>query len=95
MGWGYSWYINGTLIPRLIVSRGYNYTFISEGGEDAANPGRYHPFYLTSSVTGGRLKNTGPQREVYIITINSGLERGREGGWEERRKREGGREGGR
>ena len=65
-GWGYSWYINGTLIPRLIVSRGYTYTFISEGGDDPGTPSQYHPFYLTSSVIGGRLGNTEAQREVCV-----------------------------
>ena len=63
-GWGYSWYINGTLIPRLVVSRGHTYTFISEGGDDPGVPSNYHPFYLTSSVVGGRLQNTEEQREV-------------------------------
>ena len=76
-GWGYSWIINDTLIPHLIVSRGYTYTFISEGGDDPSNPGQYHPFYLTSSVIGGRLKNNEAQKEVgsvqlmYIVPVKA------------------------
>ena len=70
-GWGYSWYINDTLIPHLMVSRGYTYSFISEGGDDPASPGnsRYHPFYITDSTVGGRLKNLEVQRQVSIIII--------------------------
>lgn len=57
VGWGISWYINDTLVPELVVTRNRTYTFIVEGGTDAANLARYHPFYITSSMSGGRLQN--------------------------------------
>ncbi len=55
-GWGYAWYINGSLIPELTVQRGSEYTFITEGGINTTNL-VYHPFYITSSIGGGRLRN--------------------------------------
>ncbi|XP_032682523.1 protein Skeletor, isoforms B/C isoform X2 [Odontomachus brunneus] len=51
--WGIAWYINDLLIPEITVERGQTYTFIVEGGNDSANPARYHPFYITSSPEGG------------------------------------------
>ena len=63
-GWGITWYINGTLIPELIVERGKTYTFIVEGGTDPNNLAVYHPFYITDSIGGGRLQNTQQEQEV-------------------------------
>ncbi|XP_026669797.1 protein Skeletor, isoforms B/C isoform X2 [Ceratina calcarata] len=51
--WGIAWYINDLLIPEITVERGQTYTFIVEGGNDPANPARYHPFYITDSLEGG------------------------------------------
>lgn len=51
--WGIAWYVNDLLIPELTVERGQTYTFIVEGGNDPANPAKYHPFYITSSPEGG------------------------------------------
>jgi hypothetical protein len=58
VGWGISWYINGILIPVLNVTRGMTYTFIVEGGTDTNNLARYHPFYISNSINGGRLQNS-------------------------------------
>ena len=66
-GWGIAWYINGTLIPELVVQRGQTYTFIVYGGDDEGNTAKYHPFYITDSVNGGRLLNTEEQRMVSIV----------------------------
>ena len=65
-GWGIAWYINGTLIPELIVERNKTYTFIVEGGTDPNNLAVYHPFYITDSIGGGRLQNTQQEQEVQI-----------------------------
>ena len=65
-GWGIAWYINGTLIPELVVQRGQTYTFIVYGGDDPGNAAQYHPFYITDSMNGGRLLNTEEQRMVNI-----------------------------
>ncbi|XP_063988735.1 protein Skeletor, isoforms B/C isoform X1 [Diachasmimorpha longicaudata] len=51
--WGIAWYINDLLIPEITVERGQTYTFIVEGGNDSANPARYHPLYITDSPEGG------------------------------------------
>ncbi|XP_029156481.1 protein Skeletor, isoforms B/C isoform X2 [Nylanderia fulva] len=53
VSWGIAWYINDLLIPEITVVRGRNYTFIVEGGNDPANPAKYHPFYITDSPAGG------------------------------------------
>ena len=65
-GWGIAWYINGTLIPELIVERNKTYTFIVEGGTDPNNLAVYHPFYITNSTGGGRLQNTQQEQEVQL-----------------------------
>lgn len=51
--WGISWYINGLMIPELVVERGQAYRFIVEGGNDKTSASRRHPFYLTDSIDGG------------------------------------------
>ena len=63
-GWGISWYINGTLIPELVVERGRTVKFLVYGGDVPADNVNYHPFYITNSETGGRLLNTPEQRMV-------------------------------
>lgn len=51
--WGISWYVNGLMIPELVVERGQTYRFIVEGGNDKTSATRRHPFYLTDSQEGG------------------------------------------
>ena len=63
-GWGIAWFINGNLIPELVVERGLTYTFIVYGGDDPSDAGNYHPFYITDSRTGGRLLNTQEEKDV-------------------------------
>lgn len=60
--WGIAWYINDLLIPEITVVRGQNYTFIVEGGNDPANPAKYHPFYITDSPEGGFSQKTEEQQ---------------------------------
>lgn len=52
-GQGAAWYINGLLIPELVVERGQVYRFVVEGGNDKTSAPRRHPFYLTDSSEGG------------------------------------------
>lgn len=59
-GWGIAWYINGMLAPELVVQRGSTYTFTVEGGDNANSLMVYHPFYLTDSLTGGKLRGMFP-----------------------------------
>jgi hypothetical protein len=63
-GWGIAFFINGTIIPELVVERGRTYTFLVYGGEDPADNSNYHPFYITDSINGGRLLNTQQERAV-------------------------------
>ena len=65
-GWGISWYLNGLLIPRITLYRGFEYTFIVEGGDDPSNPARYHPFYITDSERGGYLVKSEEERKVCV-----------------------------
>ncbi|CAD7083693.1 unnamed protein product [Hermetia illucens] len=51
--WGIAWYLNDLLIPELYVERGETYIFSVEGGNNPAQPARYHPFYITDSPEGG------------------------------------------
>jgi hypothetical protein len=48
-----SWYINGLLVPELVLERGQTYRFFVEGGNDKTSASRRHPFYLTDSPEGG------------------------------------------
>ena len=64
-GWGISWYMNGMLIPNITVYRGTTYTFTVEGGSDPTNPAQYHPFYITSSSSGGYLGKSDADKMVY------------------------------
>ena len=71
-GWGIAWFINGTIIPELVVERGRTYTFLVYGGANPIDGSNYHPFYITNSPSGGRLLNTPEQRAVsqYTVAIN-------------------------
>ncbi|XP_067619466.1 protein Skeletor, isoforms B/C [Eurosta solidaginis] len=51
--WGIAWYLNDLLIPEITVQRGKTYEFYVEGGDNPAQPARYHPFYITDSPEGG------------------------------------------
>ncbi|KAG9510585.1 Protein Skeletor, isoforms D/E, partial [Fragariocoptes setiger] len=52
-GWGISYYIDGLMIPELVVQRGKSYKFIVEAGNDKTNSAARHPFYITDSADGG------------------------------------------
>ena len=62
--WGIAWFINGTIIPELVVERGRTYTFLVYGGDNPNDDSNYHPFYITDSINGGRLLNTPQERAV-------------------------------
>ncbi len=64
--WGIAWYINGILIPELVVERGSTYTFIVEGGDNPSAESAYHPLYITDSITGSRISDP-TIRNVSII----------------------------
>ena len=62
--------MDGVLIPELVVTRGSTYTFIVEGGTDENDLSQYHPFYITDSISGGRVQNSQDLRDVrhYSVT---------------------------
>lgn len=74
-GWGISWYLNGLLIPKVELYRGFQYTFIVEGGSDPSNPAQYHPFYITSSDRGGLLAKSEEEQQVFQIMFIRSLHR--------------------
>ncbi|KAI2803162.1 hypothetical protein BLOT_007285 [Blomia tropicalis] len=64
-----AFWIDDLLIPELHVTRGHNYTFIVETGDNATDKDHYHPFYITDNFRGGggirpELLNT-PGHRVY------------------------------
>lgn len=61
-GWGVAWYINGLLIPELVLERGQTYRFVVEGGNDKTTASRRHPLYLTDSPEGGYEFKTDEER---------------------------------
>ncbi|XP_071827126.1 uncharacterized protein [Apostichopus japonicus] len=74
VGWGIAWYINQALIPVITVSRGVQYTFVINGGNDPTVPAIYHPFYITDSPRGGYSQQTPAQQQSE--TIYAGPESG-------------------
>ncbi len=62
-------YLNGTLIPRTTLYRGFTYTFVTETGNDPSNPARYHPFYITSSARGGYMTQSEEVKKVSDMNI--------------------------
>ncbi|XP_076651402.1 DM13 and DOMON_DOH domain-containing protein skeletor isoform X1 [Halictus rubicundus] len=76
VGWGISWYINGLLIPEINVVRGTKYTFVTEGGEDAETPARYHPFYITDDPIGGYQHKTPEEKAKVKIFAGAQRQRG-------------------
>ncbi len=70
-GWGIAWYVNGSLIPELVLRRGKTYTFIVEGGDDPSLQSSYHPLYITNLIGGGRLQNLLEDQEVRELILLS------------------------
>ncbi|XP_078610306.1 protein Skeletor, isoforms B/C-like [Branchiostoma floridae x Branchiostoma japonicum] len=75
-GWGITWWINDLLIPELTLTRGQNYSFIVEGGDDPSQPARYHPFYITDDPIGGFVQKTAAEKQqvgVFAGVDDAGL----------------------
>ncbi|KAJ8026230.1 Protein Skeletor, isoforms B/C [Holothuria leucospilota] len=67
VGWGIAWYINNAIIPEITVSRGVQYVFVVNGGNDPTTPALNHPFYITSSERGGYSQLTEAQQQLETI----------------------------
>ncbi|XP_046909339.2 protein Skeletor, isoforms B/C isoform X2 [Dermatophagoides farinae] len=72
-GWGVAWYINGLMIPELVLKRGTTYTFWVEGGNDHENNARRHPLYLTTSDEGGFEYKTPDERRLERVMAGVGI----------------------
>ena len=57
---GLAWYLNGKLIPELVLRRGTTYRFRVNGGDP-------HPFYLTESPSGGYAQLSPEERKAETI----------------------------
>ena len=73
VGWGIAWYINGLLVPELVVQRGKTYTFIVEGGNDPVHSARRHPLYITDNPEGGYDYRTDEERAQQKIFAGAAL----------------------
>lgn len=71
--WGVSWYINGLMVPELVLERGQTYRFVVEGGNDKTSYSRRHPLYLTDSPDGGFDFKTDDERQKEGIFAGVGL----------------------
>lgn len=65
--WGIAWYLNGLLIPEMVMQRGTTYTFRVNGGDEPDNNSRFHPFYLTTSASGGYATLTPEMRAMETV----------------------------
>lgn len=61
--WGIAFYVNGRLIPELILQRGIEYEFDVYTGMDESNNAKYHPVYITTDPEGGFGQKT-PQEQA-------------------------------
>lgn len=65
--WGIAWYINGYLIPKLVLRRGTTYTFRVSGGDNPEFDAEFHPLYLTDGMAGGYLQKTPSARAMEMV----------------------------
>ncbi|XP_055676424.1 protein Skeletor, isoforms B/C isoform X2 [Lutzomyia longipalpis] len=74
--WGIAWFLNDMLIPELTVERGKTYTFVVEGGDEPAQPARYHPLYICDSSEGGygQLSSAEQQRQKVYAGVETDAE---------------------
>ncbi|XP_014662264.1 PREDICTED: protein Skeletor, isoforms B/C-like [Priapulus caudatus] len=72
--WGIAFYVNGILIPELVLKRGETYNFIVETGDDVENPAEYHPIYLSTDPGGGYAQKNATERAK--INVIYGIENG-------------------
>ena len=62
--WGIAYYVNGRLIPELVLQRNMTYRFNIETGNEVRNSARNHPVYITDDAVGGYSQKTPQQRRV-------------------------------
>lgn len=60
----------------MYVKRGETYSFTVEGGFEAEQPARYHPFYITDSPVGGIGQSDG---RAHSETVYAGVKFDQEG----------------
>eukprot|EP00934_Nitzschia_sp_Nitz4_P009271 Nitzschia sp. Nitz4//scaffold34_size148208//9904//13263//NITZ4_002957-RA/size148208-augustus-gene-0.67-mRNA-1//-1//CDS//3329548726//9261//frame0 len=62
VSWGIAWYLNGYLIPEVVLKRNTTYTFHVNGGVDPNDDANYHPLYISTSEFGGYFQLTPEER---------------------------------
>jgi hypothetical protein len=72
VSWGIAWYLNDLLIPVVELRRGTTYTFLISGGNTPGSNAEYHPFYLTTSASGGYAQISPAERAAQ--TVFAGIE---------------------
>ena len=69
--WHVAWYVDGLLAPVIKMKRGTTYIINVFGGNDPTELENYHPFYLTSSPTGGYKQLSEEEKRVCDAKIDS------------------------
>lgn len=64
--WGIVYYVNGRLIPEIVLKRGEEYHFIIETGDDETNTAEYHPVYISTDPDGGYTQKNSSEKAVRV-----------------------------
>ncbi|XP_014666234.1 PREDICTED: protein Skeletor, isoforms B/C-like isoform X2 [Priapulus caudatus] len=67
LSWGIAFYVNGMLIPELVLKRGETYRFRVETGNNPSSPAEYHPVYIADDATGGYAQRSDAERSQLQI----------------------------
>lgn len=68
--WGVSYYINGKLVPVLILEVGTTYKFNIYTGNDTSDDPNYHPFYITNDAKGNYRNYDEDEKKVNFLFNN-------------------------
>ncbi|XP_014670377.1 PREDICTED: protein Skeletor, isoforms B/C-like [Priapulus caudatus] len=74
VSWGIAYWVNGLLIPKLVLKRGETYIFIIETGNNPSHTASYHPVYITSDPIGGFIQNTEQERQSLLGGVYYGID---------------------
>jgi DOMON domain len=69
VGWGISWYINGLILPEIVLHRGTTYRFLVNGGDDKTQTSQYHPLYITDSIKEDILDSRQPNGKRKVLQL--------------------------
>ncbi|KAK2712802.1 protein Skeletor, isoforms B/C-like [Artemia franciscana] len=72
-----AWYVDGYIVPDLVLKRGLIYQFVVEGGSDPHSATNYHPLVITNEPIGGY--ETLSESERKKVRVLAGVEFTRRG----------------